>query len=203
MRPMLTAAMILALAACPPSPEGDPNLVVCEFDEVVVAWDEAAPDGTVPDDVLALAEGNVATTGGYMDRDEEVDVTASLARRGDNAVFYVSTVGGCPDYLGIPVTVTFVTGDGAFDEQVEVEATLGELGGAGLQIQADLPLARVEGSLDLDPGTEAYGVNLIARFTEGAVSGEVEVLLQGGDTDGGGDGAVWASRENFFVFGAR
>lgn len=204
MRPMLMAAMTLALAACPPSPEdGTPNIVECEYDATEVAWDEEALDGTVPADVLALAEGSHETTGGYMDRDEEIDVTAGLARRGDHAIFYASTAGGCPDYLAFPVTVTFVTGDGAFAESLDVEATLGELGGAGLEIRADLDLGLVEDSLDLDEGTEAYGVVLAARFTEGAVGGEVEVLIQGGDFDGDGDGAVWASTETFFVFGAR
>lgn len=200
MRPMLTAAVTLVLAACPAPEDGDPNLVECTFDEIAVAWSEAAPDGTVPDEVLALVEGAFDTTGGYVDRDEEIDVSASLARRGDNAVFYSATGGGCPDVLAFPVTMTFSTSDDAFDETLEIEATYAD---GRVEVQADLPESRVDGDFEPEPDASVYGVQLLARFSEGAVAGEVEVLVEGSDGSGDPDGTSWASRETYFVFGER
>jgi hypothetical protein len=202
MRTILTLTLATVLGGCP-APDSEDNIVLCEYDDQLVAWADEAPDGTVPADVLALAEGSVDTTGGYADSDAEIDVTASLARRGDHAVYRLNTVGGCPSYLAFPVTVTFVTGDGRFDESVATDATLGELSGEGLEVRAELPLERVDGSFEAPDGGEPYGVQLVARFTDGAVAGEVEVQVQGGDGDDGPDGTVWASSETWFVFGAR
>lgn len=197
-RALIPLALTALLVACPAVDDGEefPGIVECEFDDQPLAWDEEAPDGTVAEDLLEAAEGLHETTGGYVDSDEEIDVTITVDRRGDGPIWRESAGGGCPSYLVVPVEIAFTTSDGVFDEHVEADATHGQ-GDASLDLRVDLPLSVIDGIYEPEDGTP-FGVVLQAEVGAAGASGQVEVRVEGGDED-----VAWSSNETWFVFGAR
>ncbi|TVQ94934.1 MAG: hypothetical protein EA397_00330 [Deltaproteobacteria bacterium] len=191
----------LALSACPGS-EAELDLgwdlVECDYVDHSLAWDQEAPSGQIPEDLLALAEGEHHTTGGYTDRDEEIEVQIAVHREGDSVVWKEpGEEGGCPAYLELPVEVLFLTSDGVFSEVQSVNVVVLPDDEDELWVRVSLPPALIEEVYQPDEGTP-YGLELTARFDGEAVGGEVDVLVEGEDGD-----IAWASSERVFVFGDR
>lgn len=203
----LAAAAIIAVACGAEEEEennvGDPNLgepepgiAECIWDDIDVGWDEETPDGRVPEDLLADAEGDyeVEGTATYDDSDETFFI--GLERRGDYAVFREENdqeSGGCGDRLELPVTFEIANESETIDETFETRAD--GVAGSSLRVIYNLDPSDLQGTWEPEPpeDTDLLGVGVQATFSDGDVTGEVYMRLE--KTEGGA-----VSQENDRVY---
>ena len=190
----MTRALLFALGAIA-CVEADPTedlLVECEFETTEVPWEAAAPHGTVPADVLAFAEGDHEALGAWAGGEEDVRVDFTLHRRGEHAYFQEATEGGCFSVLELPLTLDFITDDGAFDEALEVR---GVVEGGALTVRAPLDPEGIVGTYVPEPGEGEIvrGLALEATFAEAGPWGSVLLQTEGQDSE-----VAWAGEEPVF-----
>ena len=187
-------ATLLAAAACGDD-RGEDLLQPCEYTETPVAWDAAAPDGTVPEDLLATAEGTHALMGTWADGGATTGVTLTIARAGDGATWFGNDSGGCPSYLAIPVSWALATDDGLLDEAGTDDATASD---GALGLWAAIGVDAIGGTYAPTVAEgEVTGLEVEVAFGEAAPSGTVYVASQGEDGD-----TAWAGIDEVLTFGA-
>lgn len=183
------------LAAACGADRGEDLLQPCEYTETTVAWDAAAPDGTVPDDLLATAEGTHALVGTWTDGGATTGVTLTVARAGDSATWFANDGGGCPSYLAIPVSWALATDDGALDEAGTTDATAS---GGALGLWAAVAVDAIGGTFAPTVAEgEVTGLEIEVAFGEASPSGTVYVATEGEDED-----TAWAGIDEVLTFGA-
>lgn len=204
MRALLPLTAALALAACdPPAPKSsdrpaDLAEASCTATETPLALDAAAPDGQVPDALLAAVPTSIAATFYYLDGarstvafaldaaaasavwvDEELDGGADTGATPADAVV-------CTDRVRITAPFAFTTADGAFDLAGTITldaASNGSLAGdftaAPAQFGGDHdwgtdlgedPLGSLSVLLIADGETTAGGIDLLTFGTDGDVA---------------------------------
>lgn len=149
MKKFLIALILLLPIACSEN-DFDPNEGIheCEYEEHVLAWDEANPEGDSAEDFLAFAEMDVEDAqGSTIDHDGDERISFEIARRGSHA--YSMESSGCGSHIEIPLTFSFRTEDSdIFDEVFEVR---GRTSGDDLVINHVFELNDISGSYDPEP----------------------------------------------------
>ncbi len=163
--------------------ESGPGIAECLWDEEFVAWGDEAPDGTVPDEVIAVAEGVYELTGGTTYHDGEEGYTVEFERRGEHAVYMTEKEGGCGERLELPGTLQLMNEGEQLNEEFAVEARLGA--GEAVEVRHRFGPDDLEGSWEPVPpeDTDLRGLSVEVTFTEEDVTGRVLVLWE--TSDGG------------------
>ena len=177
---------------------GMPDQIDCEDVTTVLAAADTSPLGFSADEVLAIVAGPTLATATYPDGGATTGLSISLALVGD-PVFHERTEvvdtggggadtgpawgapsgadGGCPDWLELPLSLRFVTDDGAFDESVS--STMLAMDLASLWASADLDWENLGGSYtftEIDPTEwDEVSLSVSAGFSGGATNGQVDM----------------------------
>ncbi len=199
----MTALLLLGLLACGDdtnqlrdtgAPTGAPDMIECSDTTTTLASGELSPLGFSADEVLARIAGPVDAAGTWTDTSTAVTVTLAAAAAGD-AVFHLREPVGdtgasedtgfatgapddaCQDWLEIPLTLTLVTDDGAFDEVVS--ASVLAMDTASLWASAELDWTALGGSYtftEIDPSEwDEVGLSVSAGWAEGVPTGQVDM----------------------------
>ena len=147
--------------------EYEPGIVECTWDEESVAWDDEAPDGTVPADLIGAAEGDYEIVGGASYHDGEETFELKFERRGEQAIWMEEDQGGCGNRLDLPGTVELATAGGSLDESFEVIARAASSG--GISVSHNFDASEIQGTWEPVPpeSHELLGIGLELTFEEG------------------------------------
>lgn len=158
--------------------------VTCTYNDQAVGWHDPAPNGVVPAELLAAAEGTWAARGVWTDDSREVQVDLTLERRGDSAIYRENTGGGCGSYLAMDVALSLSTDDGAFAESFEAQAVDAALGEPALAVGHTLPTSELQGSYrPVVANGEVQGIRIDLTFRAAGPSGRIAVRSEGVDGD--------------------
>jgi hypothetical protein len=178
----------------------------CDDTPATLAMGDASPLGFSADEMLAVAAGPNTADAIWTETSGTTTATLSLAAAGApvfHDLEFVSDTGdhggadwdedsACPDYLEVPVTMTFSTGDGAFSESISASLTAASL--ASLSAGADLDHAALGGSYtvtEIDPSEwDEFSLSVANRWSDGAVSGAVSMSASRSLDNGMGEGMV-------------
>lgn len=202
MRHLLAFASVLVACEESGNDPAFPGIAPCLYNDTPVAWDEATPAGPTLDELLEGREGTHVLTGGFTDRDEEITVTLAFERRGDGATWRENTSGGCGSYLQIPARST-LQGDRIDIDRSGLAVTGWQASPDELVMQADLDPDRPGIDLPEPEDGTVRGVTFEVSFGAGGAKVAIDLLTEGGDLDGNGDGVAWAGQETVFVAGPR
>lgn len=154
------------IAGCESDSREDFLLAECEYTRQELGWDEASPDGIVPEDLLMFAEFTNASLPATLGSDQvETSDTISftVSRRGTHALYQEGE--NCPSRLEVPLLISFSTNESnTFDEAFEVIAVEqdGTLVVSHIFEQKDLK-GDFEPELNL-PHARVYQLSLTAVF---------------------------------------
>lgn len=175
---ILMVATLLLCVGCKDRGEdvGDPEPAIaeCLWDEESVGWDDEAPNGLVPRDVMAEVEGDYEVVGGVVDHDGDETYEIRFERRGDNAVHMTDIQGGCSgDRLELPATLMVATEDGRLDETFDVDAWT--ISGEAVEVSHRFEVAQLQGHWEPIPPEdhELLDLSVEATFADESVTGRV------------------------------
>lgn len=195
---------LLLLVACG-APARQPVDISCrEISREVLTGEEDLGGGHTAGDLAASLpgdhEGQLTWDGG-----EQAALRVSVAGLGDIVRITrtpgdpsLSSDGLCDPLVTAPATITFRTGDGAFDETAPVDV---EITAEGTTFAFDVDLGQVRGSWEPRPGDMEPGETGALTFTgtlgpDGSASGEVLLFAHSCDGEAcgghGGPIAAWS-----------
>ena len=207
---VLSAIALSTLTACDDEKSGTADGLSCEESRAEVALDEVTALGFSAAEVAAYAEGEHVETLAWTRDGSTTGLTITVTLSGETANYVDSepadTEGDtgampveydmCADYLEIPVTVSVITEDGAFNESWSTTLQAAAAASASLYHEFD-PLA-MTGTYDItldntepdyDELRAFFDASFSAEGTQGAISGQVSGSE---DCEDGDDCSAWA-----------
>ena len=188
---------------------GMPDYQECDDSTATLASSDISALGFSADDVLTAVAGPSSASGTWTDGGAITTVTLAVSLSGapvfhdrsptvDTGTGMEGPDSACPDWLEVPVSVTFATDDGAFDETLSASILAMEL--SSLWASSELDWTALSGTYtftDIDPAEwDTVGLSLSAGWSGGATTGQVDMSASRSlseDTGGGvatGEGIV-------------